>query len=352
VTISGSGSSSILITFAKAVTVADRVTITIGNNQVNYTRRLDILPGDVNDDSVVNTADGVFILNNATPAHAYNAFDDMNGDGSVNTADFILYRPKIGTGLPILPAQLAAAGVGPGGGAPLTPAEVTPVLTEAIAQWAAAGLPAQDVARLRGVTVEITDLPAGYLGGTLIGSNTIELSASADGYGWFTGSGASTSSAFARSGAAAGHEDLLTVVMHELGHTLGLNDLDPSRSPNDLMAETLATGARRLPNAHDVAMVEATQAMVAHAAGPVAPISAAEVDALFLAADLGNSPVLPASGLASEKASPKSENDKLEGMRTRGTRVVVAYQSEGPTVGARRPVVASLRTSTEEKAPE
>ena len=111
VTISGSGTTNIIITLAKAITVADRVTITIGNAQIiMYTRRLDVLPGDVNDDGVVNTTDGVFILYGQTPANAYNEIYDMNGDGAVNTADFTLYRPTIGTVLPSSPPQLAAQG--------------------------------------------------------------------------------------------------------------------------------------------------------------------------------------------------------------------------------------------------
>ena len=140
------------------------------------------------------------------------------------------------------------------------PDELAPVLTEAIDEWAAAGLPARDVARLRGDTVQITTLPVGYLGATAIGGTTVYLSADADGYGWFIDPSHSTNAAFARPIAAtellaapstppAGHEDLLTVVMHELGHTLGLGDLDPAEAPADLMAETLATGVRRLPSA-------------------------------------------------------------------------------------------------------
>ena len=38
--------------------------------------------------------------------------------------------------------------------------------------------------------------------------------------------------------------DLLTVVMHELGHVLGLEDLDPDT--HDLMSETLDAGVRGL----------------------------------------------------------------------------------------------------------
>ena len=173
VTISGSGTSNLVITLAKGINNPDRVTLTIANSQiVTYTRRLDVLPGDVNDDGAVNTTDGVLILRNTTPAHAYNMIYDMNGDGAVNTADFNLYRPRIGTVLPGLSPQLATGGEGPDGSPMLTPAQVTPVLQEAIHQWAVAGLPAQELARLRGVSVQIAKLPAGFLGETEIDGTT------------------------------------------------------------------------------------------------------------------------------------------------------------------------------------
>jgi hypothetical protein len=46
---------------------------------------------------------------------------------------------------------------------------------------------------------------------------------------------------------AFGRMDLLTVVEHELGHVLGLSDLDPQAVPHSLMTQTLDTGVRRLP---------------------------------------------------------------------------------------------------------
>ena len=39
--------------------------------------------------------------------------------------------------------------------------------------------------------------------------------------------------------------DLLTVVLHELGHTLGYGDLDAELAPGDLMAGTLSVGEQR-----------------------------------------------------------------------------------------------------------
>ncbi|MBM4026148.1 MAG: matrixin family metalloprotease [Planctomycetes bacterium] len=45
--------------------------------------------------------------------------------------------------------------------------------------------------------------------------------------------------------------DLLTVLMHEIGHVLGMTHTDSDREP--LMSETLDAGVRILPRAGDVA---------------------------------------------------------------------------------------------------
>ena len=46
---------------------------------------------------------------------------------------------------------------------------------------------------------------------------------------------------------AAGRMDLLTAVMHELGHVLGYTDLTPQGSVGSLMTGSLPAGVRRLP---------------------------------------------------------------------------------------------------------
>ena len=144
VTISGSGTSTILITLAKGITSADRVTLTIANSQIiGYTRRLDVLPADVNDDGVVNTSDGLLILNHETPAHGYRAVYDLNGDGSVNTADFNLYRARIGTQLPSPLPQIATGGRGTAT-ASLALDQLAPAIAASFNQGNSGAIPAQD----------------------------------------------------------------------------------------------------------------------------------------------------------------------------------------------------------------
>jgi hypothetical protein len=151
---------------------------------------------------------------------------------------------------PLLPAQFAAGGNGPGGAPALTEAALAPVLSQAIADWAARGA---DAALVAAVPVRIGALGGGLLGWT--DASGVTLSPDAAGWGWFVDPTPGTSEEFPQPGAdgwhaapggpAAGKMDLLTVVEHELGHELGLPDLDPSSHPADLMAATLATGARR-----------------------------------------------------------------------------------------------------------
>ena len=104
VTISGSG-TNYTITFAQAITTADRVTVTIGNAGIaTFTRRLDVLPGDANDDGVVNAQDLVVVRNDfASIGAMYNIFDDINGDGVVDINDTNLVGRFVGKRLPSIP---------------------------------------------------------------------------------------------------------------------------------------------------------------------------------------------------------------------------------------------------------
>lgn len=74
--------------------------------------------------------------------------------------------------------------------------------------------------------------------------------------------GPQTAVLVAHDGSAANRADLLTVLMHEMARVLGLTHDSES---NDLMAEWLATGVRRLPCAIDVDAVGQDWNMLASA---------------------------------------------------------------------------------------
>ncbi len=130
---------------------------------------------------------------------------------------------------------------------------VTDAQVAAIADAAAARLESQlgsqVASTLAGVTVKVANLPAGILGEA--SGNTIWIDDDAAGYGWFVdatpGDDAeytwtSSTTATAVTSVAANRADLLTAVMHEMGHVLGY---DHSAS-TDLMSATLPLSERRV----------------------------------------------------------------------------------------------------------
>jgi hypothetical protein len=67
-----------------------------------FNRRLDVLPGDFNDDGVVNSQDLVLIRNEIlkTGDPLLIGWADIDGDGVVNVNDYIAARKKLGSHLP------------------------------------------------------------------------------------------------------------------------------------------------------------------------------------------------------------------------------------------------------------
>jgi hypothetical protein len=164
-------------------------------------------------------------------------------------------------------ATLLAAGVAPAGPAetvPLAQADLQPIVNEAIARWAATGLAAQSIDAMAKARFVVTDLPGAQLG--LAAGNTIYLDANAAGFGWFVDPTPTKDEEFARiapedelraiGAGVIDRMDLLSVVEHELGHLLGLRDLD-SIVPS-LMGSSLNKGVRRTVTATEVDAVFAT----------------------------------------------------------------------------------------------
>ena len=100
------------LSLAQPITKPDRVTITIGNADIiAYTRRLDVLPGDLTDDGVVNQKDVKGVHNQfkhkggATPT----IFGDILGDGTVDANDNKAEGKLVGNKLPKLAGSAPAA---------------------------------------------------------------------------------------------------------------------------------------------------------------------------------------------------------------------------------------------------
>ncbi|HVK14484.1 MAG TPA: proprotein convertase P-domain-containing protein [Gemmataceae bacterium] len=155
------------------------------------------------------------------------------------------------------PAPLLAAG-SPGAGAapaPLTEARLQPIVAEAVRRWSRSGLTAAERQLLRTVTVQVGDLDGATLGQAT--GTTITIDGHAAGWGWFADPTPRSDAEFRRKGdqGELGRMDLLTAVVHELGHVLGRDHGDGA------MAETLATGTREsiVPDAR-VGKVAATPA--------------------------------------------------------------------------------------------
>jgi hypothetical protein len=159
------------------------------------------------------------------------------------------------SGLDVVTPLLVAGGPAPSGPAPvLTQEDLDRTVQAAISRFQAAGASQTQLAVLQAVQFQVTNLGGpGYLG--LANPNLIRIDDDAAGYGWFVDSTPFEDSEFslasgaqlvAVGGPAAGRIDLLTAVMHELGHVLGFTDLDGLLYPDDLMTGTLATGVRRV----------------------------------------------------------------------------------------------------------
>jgi hypothetical protein len=134
----------------------------------------------------------------------------------------------------------------------LSAAQLAAVTDEALRRWAAV-VGSDAVAGLSAVTWELADLPGNLLGLASDGAVCIDRDAAE--YGWFVDPTPWDDDEFlaartadelrARRGSlAADRADLLTAVMHELGHMLGLAD---KIDRGGLMQDSLGLGLRRLP---------------------------------------------------------------------------------------------------------
>jgi CSLREA domain-containing protein len=157
----------------------------------------------------------------------------------------------------VVAAPLMAAGgpsPTPSGQPALTNDQLQLIRAAALTHWSLAGAMTPQLSALASVQLVIADLPGAYLG--LAAGNRITLDADAAGYGWYV----DPTPQCHDDDLFDDRMDLLTAVMHEMGHLLGLAHAEDSLS-DEVMAETLTLGQRRLPNASDVEKIFANDAL-------------------------------------------------------------------------------------------
>jgi methionine-rich copper-binding protein CopC len=195
---------------------------------------------------------GTYTLTLDATHHLFPSIQLVVGSGGSVDADAVMFV-KLGS-----PVTLADSLTGAAGGAAtgmLTNQQLQPIVQEAKQLWAATGLDAAGQAALASADISVAHLNGGLLG--LTSGNAIWINDTAAGQGWFVDPTPAGNSEFATKNGSAlralpgspayGQVDLLTVVMHELGHLLGLEDVDTAMFPGNIMDAALGTGTRLLP---------------------------------------------------------------------------------------------------------
>jgi hypothetical protein len=154
-----------------------------------------------------------------------------------------------------LPGHLLLSSASNGDGGSVSTGQLAATVQAALARLSAAGVSQSVLNQLASADYELGTLPTGLLGSTDVPGNQVMLSLDAAGQGWFVdptplqdeeylpGDANTPLTALAGS-PAAGKIDLLTVVLHEMGHLVGRPDVSVLDHPADLMAGALAPGQR------------------------------------------------------------------------------------------------------------
>jgi hypothetical protein len=142
-------------------------------------------------------------------------------------------------------------------GSTLSTGDLEATVQAALGRLSAAGVDPSVVGLLASADYELAALPAGLLGSTDVLGRRVTLSVNAVGQGWYvdptplqdeeyTSNGPGAPLVAPGGSPAAGKIDLLTAVLHEMGHLVGQPDVSVLDNPAALMAGSLAPGERHL----------------------------------------------------------------------------------------------------------
>ncbi len=221
------------------------------------------LPGDVSRNGQTNPGDVNLMRSlGTTIPNATNFWMDVTGNNQINPGDVNFVR-SLGT--LILSTATPTNPPPPRGGSPLTSAigfntgainapkltqsELDRLATKAVLAWTSKGLDSESVKRLRSTPIVVTNFGASpYLGMSF--TNRIEIDDDAAGWGWLLENHQEDGQAQPRG------MDLFTVVLHELGHQLGLADEHAHESVESLMHWELQPGQiKRVPGSQQTETV-------------------------------------------------------------------------------------------------
>jgi uncharacterized repeat protein (TIGR01451 family) len=144
----------------------------------------------------------------------------------------------------------------PAGPEVITQQQLDTAVAAAVSRWEASGLTGEQLAVLRGMAFEVSTLGDNHLGEA--SAKLIRVDGNAGGNGWFVDVSGASDALFGnvksdtrrytdRTGLPAGRLDLLTTIMHEMGHALGLPDSYSSKDRESIMFGQLTKGERRTP---------------------------------------------------------------------------------------------------------
>ncbi len=193
----------------------------------------------------------------ATDTVKYKAKDDWAESNEATLSIVIMGMPGMPLILDAPPGESTAAD------APvITQADLAMLAGEAAQRWVSAGVdPITAQQALEATEFVVADLPFSMLGLEVEG--TILIDANAAGHGWFIDATPGSDEEFdilvasserqaGRGSAAYGRVDLLTVFIHEIGHSLGMVHLEGEEFAHSVMNDTLGLSMRRTATAADI----------------------------------------------------------------------------------------------------